>query len=115
MRPKHAQWRAHAPRVRSERSSERHVSRDPEISEDSMRSRIRVLAMVGSVIYAAELLSDRSVIIYRDGVYVDEGNFAEGRLRLHDEFVPARAHAEMEMKLTRALTLGPGGLSGAEV
>ena len=79
-----------------------------------MRSRIRVLAMVGSVVYAAELLSDRSVVIYRDGVYVDEGRFAEGRLSLHDEFVPARAHAEMEKKLARALILGPGGLADAE-
>ena len=79
-----------------------------------MGSRIRVLAMVGSVIYAAELLSDRSVVIYRDGVYVDEGNFAEGRLSLHDEFVPPRAHAEMEQKLTRALTFGAGELSDAE-
>jgi hypothetical protein len=71
-----------------------------------MRSRIRVLVMAGAVIYAAELLSDCSVIIYRDGVYVDEGSFTDGRLSLHDEFVPARAHAEMEKKLARAVTLG---------
>ena len=79
-----------------------------------MRSRIRVLAMAGSVIYAAELLSDRSVIIYRDGVYVDEGRFRDGHLSLHDEFVPARAHAEIERKLTLALTLGPDGIPDAE-
>ncbi len=79
-----------------------------------MRSRIRVLAMVGSVIYAAELLSDRSVIIYRDGVYVDEGRFDDGRLSLHDEFVPPRAHAELERKLARAEQLGADGLSEAE-
>lgn len=70
--------------------------------------------MAGSVIYAAELLSDRSVIIYRDGVYVDEGSFSEGRLSLHDEFVPARAHAELERKLAHALTVGPDGLPEAE-
>lgn len=74
-----------------------------------------MLAMVGSVIYAAELLSDRSVIIYRDGVYVDEGRFEDGRLSLHDEFVPPRAHAELEKKLGRAEALGPGGLSDAEL
>lgn len=79
-----------------------------------MRSRIRVLAMAGSVIYAAELLSDRSVIIYRDGVYVDEGQFGDGRLILHDEFVPTRAHVEIERKLTHALTLGPGGIPESE-
>ena len=80
-----------------------------------MRSRIRVLAMAGSVIYAAELLSDRSVVIYRDGVYVDEGDFREGRLRLHDEFVPARTHAELERKLAHAVAVGPGGLPDAEL
>lgn len=80
-----------------------------------MTSRIRVLAMAGSVIYAAELLSDRSVVIYRDGVYVDEGEFREGRLRLHDEFVPARAQAELERKLAHAVTGGPGGLPDAEL
>ena len=67
--------------------------------------------MVGSVIYAAELLSDRSVIVYRDGVYVDEGEYADGRLTLHDEFVPERAHGELEKKLAHAMALaGPGGL-----
>jgi hypothetical protein len=76
-----------------------------------MRSRIRALAMVGSVIYAAELLSDRSVVIYRDGAYVDEGRFADGRLELHDEFVPQRAHAELEKKLAHAMAIsGPSGL-----
>ena len=76
-----------------------------------MRSRIRVLTMVGSVIYAAELLSDRSVIIYRDGTYVDEGSFSEGSLELHDEFVPVRAHAELAKKLAHAVSIsGPGGL-----
>lgn len=79
-----------------------------------MRSRIRVLAMAGSVIYAAELLSDRTVIIYRDGVYVDEGSFGDGRLILHDEFVPPRAHAEIEKKLAHALAAGPSGVSDAE-
>lgn len=79
-----------------------------------MRSRIRVLAMAGSVIYAAELLSDRSVIIYRDGVYVDEGSFSEGRLTLHDEFVPPRAHAEIERKLSHAIAVGPSGIPDTE-
>lgn len=79
-----------------------------------MRTRIRVLAMAGSVIYAAELLSDRSVVIYRDGIYVDEGEFADGRLALRDEFVPERAHAQLEMKLARAIVLGPGGVPEAE-
>lgn len=79
-----------------------------------MRSRIRVLAMAGSVIYAAELLSDRSVIIYRDGVYVDEGNFGDGRLQLNDEFVPSRTHGELEKKLAHALTLGPDGIPESE-
>ena len=79
-----------------------------------MRSRIRVLAMAGSVIYAAELLSDRTVIIYRDGVYVDEGSFDDGCLSLHDEFVPPRAHAEIERKLAHALAAGPNGGPDAE-
>ena len=79
-----------------------------------MRSRIRVLAMAGAVIYAAELLSDRSVVIYRDGVYVDEGEFREGRLLLHDEFVPAAAHAELQRMLAHAVSVGPGGLPDAE-
>jgi hypothetical protein len=70
-----------------------------------------VLSMVGSVIFAAELLSDRTVIIYRDGVYVDEGRFSDGRLTLNDEFVPERAHAEIEKKLAHAIALaGPHGL-----
>lgn len=70
--------------------------------------------MAGSVIYAAELLSDRSVIIYRDGVYVDEGSFSEGRLTLHDEFVPPRAHAEIERKLSHAIAVGPSGIPDTE-
>ena len=53
-------------------------------------------------------------MFYRDGVFVDEGRFGDGRLVLHDEFVPSRTLVEIERKLAHALTLGPNGVPESE-
>jgi hypothetical protein len=76
-----------------------------------MRARIRTLTMNGAVTFAAELLFDGTVIIYRDGAYVDEGRLSSGQLTLHDEFVPERSRRELQRKLVRALA---GASDGAD-
>jgi hypothetical protein len=63
--------------------------------------------MNGAVRFAAELLFDGTVIVYRNGVFVDEGRFAGGQLSLEDEFVPERSRRELQRKLQRALAGAP--------
>jgi hypothetical protein len=77
-----------------------------------MKSRIRIIAMNGPRTFTAELLSDDSVIIYRDGQYVDEGRFVDGELKLEDEFVPDRSRLELQRKLTRAVNDPGDGADG---